>query len=116
MINFVLYFEADALAIIFERSWDIFLGAKEAINLPTLWMLLDPERSRAYLASEQSTLTRNNLTLLLSAVLHENKNVDIIVYKHTLAWFLNYLYFCVQRRKNSYIYSVISHTIFIRLN
>lgn len=32
-INFALYFEADAFAIIFEQSRDIFLGAKEAINL-----------------------------------------------------------------------------------
>lgn len=75
VINFALYFEADAFAIIFERSRDIFLDAEETINLPVLWMLLDPERSRAYLASEQSTLTRNNLTLLPSAVLHEKTKI-----------------------------------------
>jgi len=79
VINFALYFKASALAIIFEQSRDIFLGAKEAINL-VLWMLFDPERSRTYLASEQRTLTRNNLTLSLSIVLHKNENLDIIRY------------------------------------
>lgn len=75
VINFALYFKASVLAIIFEQSRGIFLSAKEAINLVALWMLFDPERSRTYLASEQSTLTRNNLTLSLSIVYYTKTKI-----------------------------------------